>query len=531
MPYTEDHRGIIRVRYKGPEGKYVPASRDDQGQRFDSHDDAMEYGRYQESLIKRGLWIDPNAGAITFGEWAELWYAGLDLEPSTMRNYRNMLQGHVLPRWRDVPLDQIAPEMIAPWERSIVRAGYALRTAQDARRLLVNVLGDAVPTHIPYNPAARRRGKGRKGLRRIERIQQAAKAWSTPVEVVLIAERAAMLAGNPDVFTKLVTKGWTGLRWSELLALTPDALLKDGRLHVEWKLYELGGMYWGHPKDGSLRTIHLPPFLRALLADLAQRAQWCSCTGRDEELPRVDGEEAVEWCTGRRRLLFLTGEGAHYGRGGFSGSVMRPAADGVHPGKAEKRWPRPPRPVIAQVGGGTWTDQERETPFPGRPLRPAWPYAARPPGEWSYPDPAEWEMPRRRGQWRWLPGDGEDGERCRQIVTWLPIRPGLTPHGLRHGHQTWMDDGNIKKALKVERMGHEDRSMSGLYGHVTEGMVAELLDLLEGLWEQAIADRFEIHPRSPVPALDAAMAPWREGNVTKIVSPLSPQTIRKAASR
>jgi len=27
------------------------------------------------------------------------------------------------------------------------------------------------------------------------------------------------------------------------------------------------------------------------------------------------------------------------------------------------------------------------------------------------------------------------------LACWLPIKPGLTVHGLRHGHKTWMAEG------------------------------------------------------------------------------------------
>ena len=30
------------------------------------------------------------------------------------------------------------------------------------------------------------------------------------------------------------------------------------------------------------------------------------------------------------------------------------------------------------------------------------------------------------------------------VASWLPLCPGLTPHGLRHGHQTWLDDLGVR---------------------------------------------------------------------------------------
>ncbi|WP_214327892.1 hypothetical protein [Nonomuraea sediminis] len=526
MPWPEFRSGHWTVKYRKPDGKIKRLTFDEKGEHFADEEAAYNAGLYQEELIRRGKWVDPDAPKITFAEWAPTWYSGQDLEPSTMAKIRSVIEGHLLPRWGTRELVSIAAEEMAPWERDIVRAGYAPRTARDARSQLITILNDAVPLHLAFNPALRRRGKGRKGLKRVARHQAKARIWASPLQVILVAERAAILAGNPDVFLMLVTKAFTGLRWSEVLALTPDSLLRRERqLDIQWKLYELSGFYWGIPKDGSIRQLDIPAWLWALLEEQAERARPCSCSKRSEDLPHVDGIEHVEWCvsSGKRRLLFLTPEGAHYQRGNFGTRIMRPAADGMYPGKSGAR-ARPPRPVTVQVGGGTWG--EEDIPFPGQPLQPPWPYAAVPREmdweEWPEP-PEEFVIPRQRGQWFY---DADD-LRTRQIASWAPVMFGLTPHGLRYSLQTWMDDGGIKKALKVDRMGHEDLSMSGLYGQITDQMVTDLLTLLTGLWDSGVAERFKIHPRSPVPILDAAMAPWREGNVEMIsVSQIVPKHAR-----
>ncbi len=58
------------------------------------------------------------------------------------------------------------------------------------------------------------------------------------------------------------------------------------------------------------------------------------------------------------------------------------------------------------------------------------------------------------------------------MASWLPVLRGLTPHGPRHGPQTWMDEDGIPEMLKTERMGHEMPGMHGVYGHVSPGMRA-----------------------------------------------------------
>jgi integrase len=69
------------------------------------------------------------------------------------------------------------------------------------------------------------------------------------------------------------------------------------------------------------------------------------------------------------------------------------------------------------------------------------------------------------------------------LASWLPVLRGLTPHGSRHGHQTWMDEDSISEGLKAERMGHEMPGMHSVYGSVSPGMRADLRAALEERWE------------------------------------------------
>lgn len=91
------------------------------------------------------------------------------------------------------------------------------------------------------------------------------------------------------------------------------------------------------------------------------------------------------------------------------------------------------------------------------------------------------------------------------LASWLPLRPGLTPHGLRHGHQTWLDDLGVRYVLQSERMGHEVPGMRGVYSHITPRMRAELRDGLEQLWQTALHERMLLSSRSAVYVLDSML--------------------------
>jgi hypothetical protein len=116
--------------------------------------------------------------------------------------------------------------------------------------------------------------------RRLDRSPQ--RAWATPLEVLLVAERAALLAGRDDEFTMLVTIGYTGMRWGETIGLERDLLL-PALINVEWQLREIGGRFHRlPPKDDSYRStryeplvpVDLPAFFAELLtAQAGKRAQ------------------------------------------------------------------------------------------------------------------------------------------------------------------------------------------------------------------------------------------------------------------
>ncbi|NRQ38544.1 hypothetical protein HII36_42985 [Nonomuraea sp. NN258] len=550
----KDRHGRDRWRVKWPRpgepGKYDSASHDDHGEPFLTEKAAQDYGDEQEREIRKGRYKDPRRGQITFKEWSETWYDSLDLERSTMRKYKRMLKGHIMKRFGHLALVAIAPEMVGPWERSIVAAGYKPRTAKDARATLITVLNAAKRAgHIDTNPAERVRGTGRKGRSRVEEWEQAEKVWPTPFQALIIAERVAVLSGRWTDFLLVLLAFYTGARWSEAIAVTPEAVKDRGIVHLHWKIYETeeGDFYWGRPKDGSIRDVHVPMWLWEMLQLAAAEARRCGCTVPEDQ----PHDPLAPWCDGSRRVLFLTSS-RHHSRSDFRRLYLRPAADGWYPERGGT-YGRDAKPVLA--------DASRH--WPGVPLAP-WAAAeeGKPFAPWPTPEAGKpWERPRmlfyRQG---WGPKEvnsrsaraalaayavaqGADEAivaRMKRdalldayvrpcpdaLVQWTPVCTDLTFHGTRHGHQTMMDNGGLKKAFKVSRMGHTDGSMSANYGHVTAEMISEGLDLFTRLWESSLQRRFELSPRSMVPVLDAALGVYRDSVVTPLFSQNPPKNER-----
>ena len=69
-----------------------------------------------------------------------------------------------------------------------------------------------------------------------------------------------------------------------------------------------------------------------------------------------------------------------------------------------------------------------------------------------------------------------------------PVKPGLTFHGLRHSHKTWMIADNVPEIAQSRRLGHilADK-IQQTYSHVAAEVDTRLLDALEDRWDKAVA--------------------------------------------
>jgi integrase len=507
MAYAEKRGNLWRARWRSPDGTLESKPG------FRARKSAEKYGRDQEAAIRSNTYADPRAGLITLTEWVNRWFPSLDLEMTTLSNYRYQIEVHILPTFGDRPLASLTAEQIATWEIEIVRRGYAQRTARDARSTFATVLADAMPRYIQSNPAERRRGKGRKGLRRIARHQKSEKAWASPLQALLVAERCATLSGRDADFVMILTIAYTGMRWSEAIGLRPDCVHED-LIDINRKLYELNGnFYEGPPKDGSIRPADLPPFLAELITAHLKSTPSMKCKCANAKEP---------WCMGTEYVFLGPGRG-HFRRSGYSEHFIRPAADGWYPARKGKS-PRPVTPVLVTDCGS----------FPGRPV-PAWPAAT--PGEdytppvgrgyirllsdertgrcaacgRAWPRLANGKLTAHMARGGRCLGSGQDPAEDASAASWLPVRRGLTPHGLRHGLQTWMDEDGIPEVLKTERMGHELPGMHGVYGHVSSAMRSDLKAALQERWERSLRARSQLCARSIVPPLNILLAAYSQG--------------------
>src|SRR6266568_4347048 len=109
MAYAERRGNLWRARWRRPDGTLESKPG------FRTRKDAENYGRDQEAAIRSNTYVDPRAGRVTLTEWVNQWYPALDLELTTLSNYRYLIEVLILPVFGDRPLASLSPEEIASW--------------------------------------------------------------------------------------------------------------------------------------------------------------------------------------------------------------------------------------------------------------------------------------------------------------------------------------------------------------------------------------------------------------------------------
>lgn len=147
---------------------------------------------------------------------------------------------------------------------------------------------------------------------------------------------------------------------------------------------------------------------------------------------------------------------------------------------------------------------------------------ARPKSEWVFTAPRGGRL-LRAGDWYadvWHPM--VSGRAPRGVVRGarprVGVRPvlgveGLTPHGLRHSHKVWLDEGSHPRVAVEARMGHVLQGVEGTYSHVTLKMELAIAAHLQELWEESqrvVVDRRELGPYPPLASSKSAVRTARQ---------------------
>jgi integrase len=245
--------GKIRydVRYWAPDGTQ-------RSETCPSKKAAEQRAAEVEADQPRGAWIDPRAGRIRFGEYAERWMEQHKdrHRPRTRDLYSSLLRNHLLPTFGPLPVCRITTAAVRAWHAEKLADGSAPSIAAKAYRLLRTILGTAVEDDlVPRNPCTiKGAGVERPAERPIATNEQ---VWAL-AEAVGPRDRALIL---------LATYG--SLRLGECAALRRrhiDLLHRTVRIDAQRQQLDSGKAWEGPPKsEAGKRTVAIPAFVAAEL--------------------------------------------------------------------------------------------------------------------------------------------------------------------------------------------------------------------------------------------------------------------------
>ena len=247
-----------RVRYRKPDGN----STDKRG--FTTKDAAREFASEIDVSLRRGDYIDPNAGKVTIGDLGPDWLKRqrAHMKPSAFRSLDSAWKVHVEPKWGSTALYKVKFTNVQEWVAEIGdrRSATIVLTAYG---VLARILDDAVRDRlIRDNPA-----RGVKLPRKVPKRN----VYLTHLQVRSLATEAGRY------FSLILLLSYTGLRWGEAAGLrVKDLDLLRKRATIYENAVKVGGaMVVGTLKGHKHRTVPLPDFL---VVELAR-----TCEGKDHD--------------------------------------------------------------------------------------------------------------------------------------------------------------------------------------------------------------------------------------------------------
>lgn len=216
---------------------------------FTTKTDALSWLSGIETDVLRGAWVDPHAGRILFRDFANNWLLSRpDLRPRSARQYRSLLDRHLIPAFGNLPISDVSPSKVRTWYSALI-AKKTPGAASSAYRLLRAIFNAAVHDELLVRSPCRIPGAG--SDRAVERPK-------------LTRDQVRALESEmpEDLKAAVSLAAWGALRRGEVLALRRrDVDPLRCRIRVERAQVELndGTILFADPKtDAGIRTVYLP---------------------------------------------------------------------------------------------------------------------------------------------------------------------------------------------------------------------------------------------------------------------------------
>ena len=242
-------RVSYRVRWRDPANRQKARS-------FKRRIDAERFRSTVSADLVRGQYIDPDAGKVTFEQYARSWLDAQTFDAVTAEAVALRLRLHAFPVLGDKQLRAVKPSTIQAWLRTLtgLASTYQKVIFANVSTIFAAAVDDEMLAKNPCRASS---------VRRPRADPRKVAPWER--ETVLLVR--SML---PERYAVVVTlAAGLGLRQGEVFGLSPDDIdFLRGRVEVrrQVKLYASNRQAFALPKGRKTRTVPLPDSVRDDLA-------------------------------------------------------------------------------------------------------------------------------------------------------------------------------------------------------------------------------------------------------------------------
>jgi integrase len=204
---------------------------------------------------------EPENKAPTFEEYSNTWMdfnVRATCKPSTEKDYRSILDNHVLPAFGNKPVTEIKRMMIKKFLMGKVKADFASSTVSHMKCCISGTLNVAVDDGVLTANPAHRLGKIFKKKKAHGEIHP----YSKDELASLLESFQTHFSGH---YPMALTLARTGMRLGEALALQWDDIDFEGRFITVKRTFSRGKI--GTPKNGKRRRVDMSRQLTRVLKD------------------------------------------------------------------------------------------------------------------------------------------------------------------------------------------------------------------------------------------------------------------------
>jgi integrase len=269
---------------------------------FKTKSTAEKFEAEMMTSVLRSEYSDPQSAKMRVEEIYPLWIASsAGLKPKTLASYKSLWRTTVGPVWAKRRLGSINPAEIKTWLNNMESIGereIGVSRKIQSLAVLSGILNHAIDLNLINRNPAKSGAKGslRKTLQ--VKVEKKPKRSLETQELLSLANTC----GNYRLL--ILVAGLLGLRWAELVALTPEDFdFKKNQISITKSMSEESGrFYLVTPKSGKPRIVPIPEFISKDL-------------------------KALVLSTSKGSPIFTSPEGGYLRHGNFRKRVFLPAVE------------------------------------------------------------------------------------------------------------------------------------------------------------------------------------------------------------